>query len=129
MRILQPSTWPRPRGYANGVVARGEMVFLSGIIGWDEQQRLAKGFIAQFRQAMLNIVALLEEADSGPKDVVRMTWYITSRRDYLASAKEMGQIYREFFGRNYPAMAVVQVVALMEAEAEIEIEVTAVRPE
>jgi enamine deaminase RidA (YjgF/YER057c/UK114 family) len=129
MRILQPAAWPRPRGYANGIVARGELVFLSGIIGWDEREHLAGGFVAQFRQAMANIVLLLAEAGSGPEDVVRMTWYVTSRDDYLGYAKDIGRIYREFFGRNYPAMAVVQVVALMEAEAEIEIEVTAVKPD
>lgn len=129
MRILQPANWPRPRGYANGVVARGELVFLAGIIGWDEQERLASGFVAQFRQAMANILTLLAEADCGPEHVARMTWYVVSRQDYLANGKEIGAIYREFFGRNYPAMAVVQVVALMETGAEIEIEVTAVLPD
>lgn len=129
MRILQPATWPRPRGYSNGIVARGEMIFLSGIIGWDEQERVAHGFVAQFRQAMENILALLAEADSGPHHVVRMTWYVTSRENYLKHARELGQIYRELFGPSYPAMAVVQVVALVEAEAEIEIEVTAVKPD
>ncbi|MBK6802632.1 RidA family protein [Novosphingobium sp.] len=129
MRILQPATWPRPRGYSNGIVARGEMIFLSGIIGWDEQERVAQGFVAQFRQAMENILTLLAEAHSGPQHVVRMTWYVTSRETYLQHARELGQIYRELFGQSYPAMAVVQVVALVEAAAEIEIEVTAVKPD
>lgn len=129
MRILQPANWPRPRGYSNGIVARGEMVFLSGIIGWDETERVAQGFVAQFRQALENILTLLAEAGSGPEDVVRMTWFVTSRENYLKHGRELGQIYRELFGRSYPAMAVVQVVALVEAEAEIEIEVTAVKPD
>lgn len=129
MRVLQPEGWPRPKGYANGVVARGEMVFLAGIIGWDAEERVAEGLVAQFRQALANIVTLLGEAGAGPEHVVRMTWYVTSRQDYLDHAREIGAIYREFFGRAYPAMAVVQVVALMEAEAQVEIEVTAVIPD
>lgn len=129
MRILQPATWPRPRGYSNGIVARGETIFLSGIIGWDENERLAEGLVAQFRQIMGNILTLLAEAGSGPDHVVRMTWYVTSREAYLEHAKELGRIYRDMFGTRYPAMAVVQVVALMEAKAEIEIEVTAVKPD
>lgn len=128
MRVLQPHGWPRPKGYANGIAARGEMVFLAGIIGWNEEERLATGLVAQFRQAMENIMALLREAEALPEHVVRMTWYVTSREDYLASAREIGAIYREFFGRHYPVMAVVQVVALMEADAMVEIEVTAVKP-
>lgn len=104
------------------------MVFLAGIIGWNEEERLAIGLVAQFRQALENIMALLSEAEALPEHVVRMTWYVTSRDDYLTSAREIGAIYREFFGRHYPVMAVVQVVALMEADAMVEIEVTAVKP-
>lgn len=129
MRVLQPSGWPRPKGYANGVAARGELVFLAGIVGWDVEERFAKGLVAQFRQALTNIVALLAEAGAGPEHVVRMTWYVTSREEYLANARAIGVIYRELMGKNFPAMAVVQVVALMEAEAELEIEVTAVIPD
>lgn len=129
MRVLQPQGWPRPKGYANGLVTRGELVFLAGIIGWDAEERVAKGLVAQFRQAMANIVALLAEAGARPEHVARMTWYVTDRQEYLDRAREIGEAYREFFGRHYPVMAVVQVVALMEAEAMVEIEVTAVIPD
>lgn len=129
MKVLQPSGWPRPKGYANGIVARGEMVFLAGIVGWDTEEQFPTGLVAQFRQALTNIVALLDEAGARPEHVVRMTWYITSRDDYLANGREMGAVYREIMGRHFPVMAVVQVVALMEAAAEIEIEVTAVLPD
>lgn len=129
MRVLQPKGWPRPKGYANGIVARGEMVFLAGIVGWDTSEKFPQGLVAQFRQALTNIVALLAEAGAGPEHVVRMTWYITSRDDYLANGREIGAVYREIMGKNFPVMAVVQVVALVEAEAEVEIEVTAVIPD
>lgn len=129
MKVLQPEGWPRPKGYANGIVARGDLVFLAGIIGWDTDGRFRDGLVAQFRQTMANIKALLDEANAGPQHVVRMTWYITSRADYLANAREIGAVYREVFGKNYPTMAVVEVSALMEAEALIEIEVTAVIPD
>lgn len=129
MKVLQPSGWPRPKGYANGIVARGEMVFLAGIVGWDTEEQFPTGLVAQFRQALNNIVTLLDEAGARPEHVVRMTWYITSRDDYLANGREMGAVYREIMGRHFPVMAVVQVVALMEAAAEIEIEVTAVLPD
>lgn len=129
MRVLQPADWPRPKGYANGIVARGELVFLAGITGWDLQEKFPRGLVAQFRQAMDNIVALLAEAGAEPSHVVRMTWYVTSRDDYLAHAREIGAIYRDYMGKHYPVMAVVQVVALVEVEAEIEIEVTAVIPD
>ncbi|MBS0254609.1 MAG: RidA family protein [Proteobacteria bacterium] len=129
MRVLQPQGWPRPKGYANGLVARGELVFLAGIIGWDAEERVAAGMVAQFRQAMANIVALLAEAGARPEHVARMTWYVTDRQEYLDRARDIGAIYREYFGRHYPVMAVVQVVALMEAEAMVEIEVTAVIPD
>ena len=129
MKVLQPQGWPRPKGYANGIAARGEMVFLAGIVGWDAEERFPTGLVAQFRQALENIVALLAEADARPDHVVRMTWYITSRDDYLANGREMGAVYREIMGKHYPVMAVVQVVALMETAAQIEIEVTAVIPD
>lgn len=129
MRVLQPEGWPRPKGYANGIAARGEMVFLAGIVGWDAQERFPRGLVAQFRQALTNIVTLLAEAGAGPEHVVRMTWYITSREDYLANSREIGAVWRELMGKNFPVMAVVQVVALVEAEALLEIEVTAVIPD
>lgn len=129
MKILQPEGWPRPRGYSNGIAVRGEMIFLAGVIGWDTEARFPPGIVAQCRQALANIVAILREAGAGPEHVVRMTWYITSRDDYLAHEREIGQVYREIMGKHFPAMAVVQVVALIEAEAQIEIEATAVIPD
>jgi enamine deaminase RidA (YjgF/YER057c/UK114 family) len=129
MKVLQPHGWPRPKGYSNGIVARGEMVFLAGVVGWDAQERFPTGLVAQFRQALENIVAILAEGGAKPEHVVRMTWYITSRDDYLAHGREIGAVYREIMGKHFPVMAVVQVVALMEAAAEIEIEVTAVIPD
>jgi len=129
MKVLQPEGWPRPKGYSNGIAARGAMVFLAGVVGWDAQERFPEGLVAQFRQALTNIVAILAEAGAGPEHVVRMTWYITSRDDYLAHGREIGQVYREIMGKHFPVMAVVQVVALIEAEAQIEIEVTAVIPD
>jgi enamine deaminase RidA (YjgF/YER057c/UK114 family) len=128
MKVLQPPGWPRPKGYSNGIAARGEMVFLAGIVGWDSAGRFPSGLVAQFRQALENIVTILAEADARPEHIVRMTWFITSRDDYVAHAREIGAAYREIIGRHFPAMAVVQVVALMEAEAEVEIEATAVLP-
>ena len=129
MKVLQPAGWPRPKGYANGIAVRGEMVFLAGIVGWDAEERFPGGLVAQFRQTLENIVALLAEADARPEHVVRMTWFITSRDDYLANGREMGAVYREVMGKHFPVMAVMQVVSLMEAEAQIEIEVTAVIPD
>lgn len=129
MKVLQPQGWPRPKGYANGIAARGEMVFLAGIVGWDAEERFPTGLVAQFRQALENIVAILAEGGAKPEHVVRMTWYITSRDDYIANGREIGAVYREIMGKHFPVMAVVQVVALMEAAAEIEIEVTAVIPD
>ena len=129
MKVLQPHGWPRPKGYSNGIAARGDMVFLAGVVGWDAEERFPSGLVAQFRQALENIVAVLAEGGAKPEHVVRMTWYITSRDDYLANGREMGAVYREIMGKHFPVMAVVQVVALMEAAAEIEIEVTAVIPD
>ncbi len=129
MKVLQPVGWPRPKGYSNGIAARGEMVFLAGTIGWDSEGKIPAGLVAQFRQALENIVTILAEADALPEHIVRMTWFITSRDDYLVHARAIGAVYREVMGWHFPAMAVVQVVALMEAEAEVEIEVTAVKPD
>ena len=128
IRILQPANWPRPKCYSNGIAARGEMIFVAGLIGWDQEGRFADGFVGQFRQTLLNTVAILKEADARPEHIVRMTWYVVDRDLYLASLKELGAAYREVIGPVYPAMAVVQVVSLMEPDALIEIETTAVRP-
>jgi enamine deaminase RidA (YjgF/YER057c/UK114 family) len=126
MRTLQPADWARPRGYANGIEARGRTIFVAGQIGWDKDQRfVAKDFAGQFEQALLNIVAVLGEAGAGPEHVVRLTWFITDKRAYLADAKHVGEIYRRVMGRNFPTMSVVQVVALVEDEALVEIEATA----
>jgi enamine deaminase RidA (YjgF/YER057c/UK114 family) len=129
MRTLQPEGWPRPRGYANGIEAEGKMVFVAGQIGWDETGKFRTGeFAGQFRHALLNTLAVLKEASAGPEHVVRMTWFITSRDEYMASLAELGAAWKELMGRNYPAMAVIIVAGLVEREAKIEIETTAVVP-
>lgn len=128
IQVLQPAGWPRPKGYANGIAAEGRQVFVAGQIGWDEQQKFAVGLAAQVRQTLRNIVAVLAEAGAGPEHIVRLTWYVTSRDEYYAELPQIGEAYREVLGRNFPAMAVVQVVALMEAQAKVEIEATAVVP-
>ncbi|MBC7985715.1 MAG: RidA family protein [Sphingomonadaceae bacterium] len=128
--ILLPSGWPRPKGYANGIAASGRMVFTGGVVGWDAEERFVAGDIAgQFRQILVNTLAILAEAGAGPEHVVRMTWYVTSRSDYVAALPAIGAAYRELMGRNFPAMAVVEVTALVEPQARIEIETTAVVPE
>jgi enamine deaminase RidA (YjgF/YER057c/UK114 family) len=130
MKILQPPGWPRPKGYANGVSARGRMVFTAGVVGWDAQERFAAaGLAGQFRQVLVNILAILAEDGAGPEHVVRMTCYVTSRDDYVAGAAEIGAAWRELLGRHFPAMAVVEVSALVEPEAKVEIEAIAVVPE
>ena len=126
MRRLQPPGWPEPRGYANGMVAEGRLIFVGGQIGWDSGGTFAPDLAGQVRQALLNIVAVLAEADARPEHIARLTWYVTDREDYLAHPKEIGAAYREVMGRHFPAMAVVQVVALIEAQAKVEIEATAV---
>jgi enamine deaminase RidA (YjgF/YER057c/UK114 family) len=129
MRILQPPGWPRPRGYANGVVAEGRLVFVAGQIGWDESGTLVSDdLVRQVERTLENTLAVLREAGAGPQHVARMTWYITCKRDYLARAREIGEVYRTLMGRHYPAMAVVEVKALIEDRAKVEIETTAVVP-
>lgn len=129
MRILQPAGWPRPKGYANGIEATGRLVIVGGQIGWDETETFqSDDFVEQVRQTLKNTLAVLAEAGAGPEHVVRMTWYITDRTEYLARGREIGAVYRELMGKNFPAMAMVQVVALMEARAKVEIETTAVVP-
>jgi enamine deaminase RidA (YjgF/YER057c/UK114 family) len=128
-RVLLPPGWPRPKGYANGVAAEGRLVFVAGQIGWDEAGRFPDpDFAGQFRRTLENTLAVLREGGAEPEHVARMTWYITDKREYLAAAREVGAIWRELMGANYPAMAVVEVAALIEDEAKIEIETTAVVP-
>jgi enamine deaminase RidA (YjgF/YER057c/UK114 family) len=130
MKILQPPEWPRPKGYANGVAAKGTMVFVSGIVGWNAQEQFeARDFVGQVRQALKNIVAVLAQANAKPEHIARMTWYVIDKNKYCASTKDIGAAYREIIGRNYPAMTVVEVSGLIEEHALLEIEVTAVVPE
>ncbi|WP_137890989.1 RidA family protein [Ramlibacter sp. 2FC] len=130
MKFLQPPDWAAPKGYANGVAARGTLVFVGGQIGWNaEQQFESDDFIAQTEQALRNVAAVLREAGAGPEHMVRMTWYIVDRDEYNRRLPELGRTYREVMGRNFPAMSCVQVAALVEARAQVEIEVTAVLPD
>ena len=126
---LNPPGWPQPRGYANGVKARGDMVFVGGMIGWDINGKLPQGFVAQTKQLLENIVAVLKEGGAGPEHVVRMTWYVTDIDAYRASLPDLGKVYREVMGKNFGAMALVQVKSLVEADALLEIETTAVIPD
>jgi enamine deaminase RidA (YjgF/YER057c/UK114 family) len=130
-QILQPAGWTPPRGYANGVAASGRQVFVAGQIGWNERCEFdSDDFIAQVRQTLLNIRAVLAEAGAAPEHIVRMTWYLIDKREYIARGREVGQAYREVLGRDYGiAMSAVQVSALMEDRAKVEIEVTAVVPD
>ena len=129
MKTLQPPGWPRPKGYANGVSARGRMIFTAGVVGWDEAERFpAKDLPGQFEQVLRNTLAILAEDGAGPEHIVRMTCYVTSRKDYVGSVREIGAAWRALMGRNFPAMAVVEVSGLVEPEALVEIETTAVVP-
>lgn len=129
MQILQPPGWPRPSGFSNGIAAEGRLVFVAGQVGWDETGAFpGDDFVAQTRQTLANTVAVLAEAGARPEHVVRMTWYITDKTEYLARAGEVGAVYREIMGRHYPAMAMVEVTALIEDRAKVEIETTAVVP-
>lgn len=125
-RTLLPAGWPKPRGYANGMAATGRLVVTAGVVGWDSEGHFPEGMTAQCVQTFTNIVAILAEGGAKPSDIVRLTWYITSRADYLAQSKAIGAAYREAFGTHYPAMAVVEVSNLVEAAATVEIEATAV---
>ncbi|TMM47267.1 RidA family protein [Qipengyuania marisflavi] len=126
---LLPPGWPRPKGYANGIAATGTLVFTAGVVGWDVQEKFAADTVAgQFRQVLENTLAILAEAGAGPEHIVRMTWYVTDRDAYVASLAQIGAHYRELVGKNYPAMAVVEVSRLVEPAALIEIETTAVVP-
>jgi enamine deaminase RidA (YjgF/YER057c/UK114 family) len=130
IKLLQPPGWAPPKGYANGVAARGTMVFVGGQIGWNAQQQFeSDDFIEQTGLALRNIVEVLREAGAGPEHMVRMTWYVTDRDEYNRRLGELGPVYRDAMGRNFPAMTCVQVAALVEARAKVEIEVTAVIPD
>jgi enamine deaminase RidA (YjgF/YER057c/UK114 family) len=126
--ILQPSGWPRPKGYANGIKARGEFVFVGGMVGWDAQEKFPTGFVAQTHQALINIVAVLRAGGAEPHQLVRMTWYVRSMDEYLGCRRELGPVYREVIGAHFPTMALVEVARLVEPEARLEIEATAVMP-
>jgi len=129
VKTLLPEGWPRPSGYANGIAAEGRMVFVAGQIGWTPQGIFEKNdFLSQLRQTLENTLAVLREGGAGPEHIVRMTWYVTDRDEYIENMAGMGQIWRELMGKNYPAMACVAVSGLMEEKAKIEIETTAVVP-
>jgi enamine deaminase RidA (YjgF/YER057c/UK114 family) len=129
MQILQPPGWAKPKGFSNGIAASGNLVFVAGPIGWTGEGKWeAKDFAGQFRQALKNCIDVVAQAGGRPDHIVRLTWYITSKKEYLASLKEVGAAYRALMGRHFPVMAVVEVSALMEDEAKLEIEATAVVP-
>lgn len=129
MKQLQPADWKRPRGYSNGIEASGRLVFVSGMIGWDAQEKfVAQDFVGQVRQALQNAVRVLAEAGAKPEHIVRMTWFVVDKNEYIRAYQQVGVVYREIIGRHYPAMTAVQVVGLIEDQARVEIDVTAVIP-
>ena len=129
MQLLHPKDWVPAKGFSNGVAAEGRQIFVAGQIGWNARQEIVSDdFVAQVEQALRNVVAVLAEADARPEHLVRLTWYITDKREYLARSSEVGQAYRRVIGRHFPAMTLVQVVALVEDRAVVEIEATAVIP-
>jgi enamine deaminase RidA (YjgF/YER057c/UK114 family) len=130
MKILQPPAWARPKGFSNGISAKGQIIFVSGMVGWDAKGKFAsEDFAGQARQALKNLVEVLAEAHAKPEHIARMTWYVVDKKEYLAASKELGAAYREIIGRHYPAMTAVEVSALIEDKARVEIEVTAVIPD
>ena len=129
LEILQPPSWARARGFSNGIAASGKLVFIAGQIGWTgEGKWVARDFAGQFRQALQNVIEVLKQANGKPEHLVRLTWYVLDKREYLNSLKAVGEAYRDLMGRHYPTMAVVQVSGLVEDEARLEIEATAVIP-
>jgi enamine deaminase RidA (YjgF/YER057c/UK114 family) len=129
MQILHPKSWARAKGFSNGVVAEGRVVFVAGQVGWNAEQEFeSDGFVAQVEQALANIAAVLAEAGAGPEHLVRLTWYVIDKREYLSRLDDVGQAYRRVIGRHYPAMTLVQVTSLVEDRARVEIEATAVLP-
>ena len=130
MKILQPPGWPRPKGYSNGISAKGRIIFTAGVVGWDENESFAEHTLhGQFAQVLRNTLAILAEDGSGPEHIVRMTCYVIDRSDYLRCRDEIGAAWREIMGKHYPAMTLVEVKGLVESAAKIEIETTAVVPE
>jgi enamine deaminase RidA (YjgF/YER057c/UK114 family) len=126
MKILQPPNWPRPKGYSNGISAKGRMIFTAGVVGWDENESFPDYSLhGQFAQALMNTLEILAEDGAGPQHIVRMTVYVTDRHEYLSSRDEIGAAWREIMGPNYPAMALVEVKGLVESAAKVEIETTA----
>jgi enamine deaminase RidA (YjgF/YER057c/UK114 family) len=129
MRLLHPKNWTPTKGFSNGVAAEGRQLFVAGQIGWNARQEIVSDdFVAQVEQALQNVVEILAEGEARPEDLVRLTWYITDKREYLARSSEVGQAYRRVIGRHFPAMTLVQVMALLEDRAKVEIEATAVVP-
>lgn len=128
-RALRPAGWPAPQGYAHGMAANGRVVLTGGVVGWDAAGKFRDGFVAQARLALENIVAIIAEGGARPGHLVRLTWYVVDMDEYLASRKELGRVYREVVGAHYPAMALVQVVRLVEPPARVEIEATAIVPD
>ena len=129
MKVLQPAGWKRPKGYANGVIAAGRLIFVAGQIGWDADEAfVSDDFAGQARQALKNVVAVLKEAGAGPRHLVKMTWFVTDKREYKAASRELGAIWREVIGDTYPAMSLVEVKSLLEDRAKVEIEAFAVLP-
>ncbi len=126
MKHLLPDGWPRPAGYSNGILAKGETIYVAGMVGWDKSGKFADGLVAQFRRILENTVAVLKEGGATPANIVRMTWYVKDLDDYRDNLKAFGQVYRDVIGKNYPVMAVVGVTDLVEVQALIEIETTAV---
>lgn len=128
--FLHPRGWKEPRGFANGIVAQGRLVFLAGQVGWNAEQNFdSEDFIAQTRQALANIVALVAEAGGRPEHITRLTWFVVDKKEYLSRLSELGQVYRSVMGKHFPVMSLVQVVALVEDQAKVEIEATAVVPD
>ena len=128
LQVLQPSGWPQPKGYSNGIMAEGRLVVTGGVVGWDVAGRFADGFVAQVRQALENIVAILAEGGARPEHLVRLTWYVVDMDEYESNLKALGKVYREVIGTHYPSMALVQIVRLVEPSSRVEIEATAVVP-
>jgi len=128
LKQIEPEGWPKPRGYSNGMLGEGRVLLVGGMVGWDSEQRFDESFVAQCRQALENIMAVIRAAGGGPEHIGRLTWYVTDMAEYRASLAELGPAYRAVMGRNFPAMALVQVGALVEPQARVEIEATAILP-
>ena len=128
LKQIEPEGWPKPRGYSNGMLGEGRVLLVGGMVGWDSEQRFDESFVAQCRQALENIMAVIRAAGGGPEHIGRLTWYVTDMAEYRASLAELGPAYRAVMGRHFPAMTLVQVGALVEEEAKVEIEATAILP-